>query len=505
MAEITEKTVEPDSKKTGNALDRFFKISERGSTIGTEIRGGLVNFFAMCYIIVLNPLILGTTPDSTGAYLGGGDQPNLGAIAAVTALVAGVLTILMGSVANFPMAMAAGLGLNALVAYTIVKIPGVTWADGMGLIVLEGILILILVVTKFRSAVFKAVPAPLKIAISVGIGLFIAFIGVVNSGLVQVPSMFDYYQSKQPGTPVQLGTNHAIDSLPLLVFVIGLALIILLTVKKVKGAMLIGIISATVIAVVIEYFAELGPKHGNGELLNDKGWNLNAPVLPDSFVQLPDLSVIGEVSLTGAIKEIGIVAALLWIFSLLLADFFDTMGTMVAVGGAAKLLDEEGNPPNSNRILIVDSLGAIAGGAAGVSSNTAYIESASGAGEGARTGFASVVTGVTFLVAAFFAPLVNLVPYEAATPALVFVGFLMVSQITGINWKDLEIALPAFLTIVLMPFTYSITTGIGAGFIFFVLIKLVLGKAKQIHPLMWVAAGMFVLYFTLGPIQNALS
>ncbi|WP_035833291.1 NCS2 family permease [Jonesia quinghaiensis] len=514
MANTSSKAATPKaSSGFSGFLDTYFQISERGSTVGREIRGGLVTFFAMSYIIILNPLILGLTPDSTGAYLGAelatGDPTTVGGglplIAATTALIAGILSIMMGAVAKFPIALAAGLGLNALVAYTIVKMPGMTWADGMGLVVLEGLVILVLVLTGFRTAVFRAVPAGLKTAISVGIGLFIAFIGLVNAGVVTTPAMFDYIPGNQPGTPVQLGTDKSIDSLPMLVFFLGLFAIVLLTARKVKGAMLWSILGATVLAVVLEQTLNIGAKNqGAGAGDNPTGWNLNAPAIPDSWFALPDFSLIGQFSLFGSFGKIGIVAVILLVFSLVLADFFDTMGTMVAVGGEAGLLDKEGNPPNIQSILVVDSLGAIAGGAGSVSSNTAFIESASGVGEGARTGLASIVTGLAFLAVTLFAPVVQLVPYEAATPALVFVGFLMMTQVTGIKWSDYEIALPAFLTMVIMPFTYSITDGIGAGFLFWTAIKLVKGKGRSVHPLMWVTTAMFVIYFALGPIQDAL-
>ena len=221
----------------------------------------------------------------------------------------------------------------------------------------------------------------------------------------------------------------------------------------------------------------------------------------ETLVEIPDFGLLGQFSLLGSFSKIGFVAAALLIFTLMLADFFDTMGTMVAIGAEAGLLDKDGNPPNSQRILLVDSVAAIAGGAASVSSNTSYIESASGVGEGARTGLASVATGVLFLLSTLLAPLVAIVPYEAATPALVIVGFLMMQQVKGISWDDLEIAIPAFLTIVLMPFTYSITAGIGAGFVTYVFIKIVLRKTHVIHPLMWLVAGLFVVYFALDPIK----
>ncbi len=234
------------------------------------------------------------------------------------------------------------------------------------------------------------------------------------------------------------------------------------------------------------------------------GWKLNVPQLPDSVVDWPDFSLLGQFSLFGSFEKIGAVAVILLVFSLLLADFFDTMGTMVAVGSEAGLVDKDGNIPKTRQILVVDSVAAIAGGAGGVSSNTGYVESAAGVGDGARTGLASVVTGVAFLLATLFAPLVEMVPSEAATPALVVVGFLMVMQVTGIDWKNMELAIPAFLTIIVMPFTFSITAGIGAGFITFVVIRIAVGKVRQVHPLMWIAAVLFVLYFVRGPLGDAL-
>lgn len=483
-------TTTDDAVRTTGPVDRFFKITERGSTVGTEIRGGLVTFFTMSYIIVLNPLILGFVQDGTGKYLGGGDEPNLALIAAATALIAGVLTILMGVVANFPIALAAGLGLNAVVAFTIATLPGMTWADAMGIVVLEGLIILVLVLTGFRTAVFRAVPMALKVAISVGIGLFIALIGFVNAGFVQPGA----------GTPLQLGAGGSLAGWPVAVFVVGLLLAIVLMVKKVRGGLLIAILGTTVLAVVVEAIAGIGPKGDD----NPTGWSLNAPSIPDSPVAVPDLSLLGQFSLFGSIGKIGVLSVALLVFAILLADFFDTMGTMVAVGGEAGLLDEDGNPEGTTQILIVDSIAAAAGGAAGVSSNTSYIESASGVGDGARTGLASVVTGVAFLLATFLSPLVEMVPSEAAAPVLVVVGFLMVVQVSGLDWKNYEIVIPAFLTMVLMPFTYSITVGIGAGFIAYVVIKIAVGKASKVHPLMWVASLLFIAYFTLGPIQEAL-
>ncbi len=478
-------------------LDRFFQITQRGSSTGREVRGGVVTFFTMAYIVVLNPLIIGTQADSTGGFLGGGDIGRAKLlVAAGTALIAGVMTILMGLVANYPLALATGLGLNAFVAFGIAKLPGMTWADAMGLVVLEGIVITVLVLTGFRTAVLRAVPPQLKTAISVGIGLFITIIGLVDAGIVRKPA---------GPVPVELGIGGFLSGWPTLVFLLGLLAIIGMLVLKVKGAILYGIIGGTVLAILLETVIKIGSQFdATGKLVNPAGWGLNVPKLPSQIVDVPNFGLLGQFSLLGSFSKIGIVAALLLVFTLMLADFFDTMGTMVAIGAEAGLLDENGNPPNSERILLVDSLGAIAGGAGSVSSNTAYIESAAGVGEGARTGLASVVTGVLFLCATFLAPLVAIVPYEAATPALVVVGFLMMQQVKGIAWDDLEIAIPAFLTIVLMPFTYSITVGIGAGFVTYVFIKLIRGKSSVIHPLMWLVAALFVIYFAIDPIKSVL-
>jgi AGZA family xanthine/uracil permease-like MFS transporter len=484
----------PQASTRASTLERFFRISERGSTVEREIRGGVVTFFTMAYIIVLNPLILGFAKDADGKFLGGGSSPNLTAIAAGTALVAGVMTILMGVVANYPLALATGLGLNAFLAFAVAS--QMTWADAMGLIVLEGLVILVLVLTGFRTAVFHAVPAQLKVAISVGIGLFIALIGFVDAGWVRrIPD------AANTTVPVQLGPSGSLAGWPALVFAFGLVLVVALWVRQVRGAILISIIITTVVAIVVEAIGGFGP----GGAKNPTGWSLNVPKWPDKIVDTPKFDTLFHFSLFGSFESAGVVTALLLVFTLMLADFFDTMGTMTAIGAEAGLLDEDGIPPKAEQILVIDSIAAAAGGVAGVSSNTSYIESASGVGEGARTGLASVVTGVLFLLSMVLAPLVAIIPSEAAVPALVLVGFLMMQQVKGIDWDDLEIAIPAFLTIVLMPFTYSITVGIGAGFIAYVVIKLVRGKVAEIHPLMWVVAALFVLYFAIHPVTNWLT
>ena len=472
-------------------LDSFFKISERGSTVAREIRGGFVTFFTMAYIVALNPLIIGLAKDGDGKYLGGsGDHPNLAMVAAMTALMAGLLTILMGTVANFPLALATGLGLNTFVAIGIAS--KMTWADAMGLVIIEGIIIVILVLTGVRAAVFRAVPAQLKIAIAVGIGLFITLIGLVDSGFVR--------RTGSGPVPVQLGDNGNLVGWPIVVFAFGLFLMVALVVRKVKGALLIGIITTTVLAVIVEKAFKIGPNF-DGKNVNPKGWGLNVPSIPTKIFAKPDFSLFGHIDLTGAFNRVTFVTAILLIFSLLLSDFFDNVGTVTAIATEGGLIDAEGNIPNIDRILLIDGIAAVGGGVGNVSSNTSYIESASGVGEGARTGLASVVTGILFLLTTFLAPLVAVIPYEAATPALIIVGFLMMTQIKNIDWQDYGIAIPAFLTIILMPFTYSISVGIGAGFVSYVLVRVVQGRAKEVHALLYVVAALFTIYFLQSPIN----
>ncbi|OLF09335.1 MFS transporter [Actinophytocola xinjiangensis] len=476
-------------------LDRFFKISERGSTTATEIRGGLVTFVTMAYIIVLNPLIIGsfsadpndpsTHDDKFGAIL------PMGQVAAVTALVAGVMTILFGLVANYPFALATGLGINAFVAVTIA--PQMSWPAAMGLVLVNGVVVLILVVTGVRTMVFNAVPPSLKSAIAVGIGLFITLIGLVDAGFVRrVPDVAN------TTVPVGLGINGSIASWPTLVFVLGLLLTGILVAKRVKGAILIGVLGSTVIAIIVESIVDAGPSMGT----NPKGWNLGYPAVPDDVVGTPDLSLVGAFNFDAWV-QVPVITAVLLVFTLVLTDFFDTIGTMTGLGKEGRLLRQDGTLPGVGKALFVDGVGAVAGGAASSSSNTVYVESAAGIAEGARTGLANVVTGLLFIAAMFFTPLYEAVPVEAAAPALVIVGVLMMAQIKEIDFDDFTVALPAFLTIVVMPFTYSIANGIGAGFVSYVVLRAVTGRLRGIHPLLWIVAALFVVYFAIGPIRAA--
>ncbi|HEY2206761.1 MAG TPA: NCS2 family permease [Pseudonocardia sp.] len=483
-----------DGGGSGALLERLFAVSTRGSSASREVRGGIVTFVTMSYIVVLNPLILGsvdaTAPNAKRDVLGA--ILPVSQVAAVTALVAGVMTLLFGLVANYPFAIAAGLGINTLVAVTIA--PQVTWPEAMGLVLVDGVIIVILVATGFRTAVFNAVPAELKAAIAVGIGLFIAFIGMVDSGFVRrLPD------AANTTVPVGLGINGSIASWPTFVFVVGLLLTGVLVVRRVRAAILIGVLASTVLAIVVEAIAHVGPSNGT----NPKGWALGYPSLPEHIVGLPDLSLVGDVSL-GAFVRLPALAATLLVFTLVLANFFDAMGTMTGLGQQAGLMDSRGQLPRVGRALFVEGLGAVAGGAASSSSNTVFVESASGIAEGARTGLANVVTGLLFLAAMFFTPLYEVVPVEAAAPALVVVGALMVRQVKEIDFTDFGIGLPAFLTIVVMPFTYSIANGIGAGFVSYALLQAAGGRGRAVHPLMWVVAVAFVAYFAVGPIQSVL-
>lgn len=502
----------PDPSAT-SGLDRWFEITKRGSNTGREVRGGLVTFFTMAYILALNPIIIGAATDKRGLLLSGqpkfldaaGKNIDWAAVhhsqlmvAAATALIAGIMTIFMGVWGRYPLAIATGLGLNALLAYSIA--PTMTWPQAMGLVVWEGVLILILVLSGVRQAIFRAVPPALRTGISVGIGLFITFVGLMDAGVVRKPA---------GAPPVELGIDGSLKGWPIAVCVLGFLILVTLYVKKVRGAMLLAIVITTVIAWIVNAIFKVGPMYlADGSIKKD-AWMLNVPALPKaSDFGWPNLGLLGKVDLFGGFAPNGhfslqvFLGLILIVFSLMLADFFDTMGTVVAVGAEGDLLDESGNPPRTQQILLVDSIAAMAGGVGSVSSNTSYIESAAGVGEGARTGLASVVTGGAFLLSLFLAPLVNMVPSEAAAPALFFVGFLMMSQVTHVDWDDPEDGIPAFLTLALMPFTYSITAGIGAGFISYTLIKLVRGKGRAVHPLMYLVAGLFVIYFAQGAIVS---
>jgi adenine/guanine/hypoxanthine permease len=489
----TESNVRSDPRGTPprSGLDAFFHISERGSSIEREIRGGLATFFTMAYIVVLNPLILGSAQDVDDQRL------PLGALTTSTCLVAAVMTLLMGVYGRYPFAIAAGLGLNAVVAFQLAAV--MSWPAAMGIVVLEGLVITLLVLTGLREWVMHIIPLALKQSISVGIGLFIAFIGFVDAGFVRrIPD------AANTTVPVQLGVGNRLIGWPTVVFVFGLLLTIALMVRRVRAAILLGIVVTAIFAIALNAIVDVGPRIDAAGNVNPAGWALTVPSVPEGIVGSPDFSLLGAFSLGGSFAQVGVIVAVLFIFTLMLSDFFDTMGTVIGVAGQGGLLDREGRLPGVGRVLLVDSVAAAAGGAASASSNTTYIESAAGVGEGARTGLASVITALLFLVALFLTPLVEVVPQEAAAPALVVVGFLLMRQVADIDWGDLDVAIPAFLTIVLMPFTFSITNGIGAGFVAYVLIKAFRGRWREPGLLLWIIAFLFVIYFAIDPVQRLL-
>ncbi len=443
-------------------MDSFFKLTERGTSVGTEIRAGITTFLVMAYIIFLNPAILSNMFPA--------DSPEqaafIPAASAATALLAGVLTIAMGLVSNYPIALAAGLGINAIVAFSLVLGLGLSPAGAMGVIVLEGLIVLVLVLVGLREAIMNAVPLALKRAIGVGIGLFILFIGFVDAGLIgQGTPVVQFIFPVEPGAWIA---------------VLGLLLTVVLFVLKVRAALLISIVVMSVIAFIFGITS-----------------------VPENLSFVPDFSTLGQFDVA-EVWQIGVLAAALTVFAIMLTDFFDTMGTATAITEQARLTTPDGKVPGIGRVLLVDSVAAAAGGAAGISSNTSYIESAAGVAEGGRTGLTAVVTGVLFLLAVFVTPLAPMVPFVATGPVLIVVGYLMATLIKDIDFGDVEEGFPALLGIVLMPLTYNITVGIGAAFVTWVLIKVVRGRFAAIHPLMWVVTLAFVIYFAQSWLNTLL-
>lgn len=451
-------------------LDRLFELSERETTVGREVRGGVTTFMAMAYIILLNPIILGGARDVTGARL------DIGQLTTATALAAAVSTLLMAFIGNAPFGVAAGLGLNAVVAYQAA--PHMTWAQAMGLVVLEGLVIILLAVSGLRRLIMDSIPLALKHAISVGIGMFITLIGLVDAGFV----------SGTGATPLQLGAVGHLVGWPVAVFCFGLLLMIILFVRKTPGAILLSIVITAVVAIVVNAVATIDPKQ----------WGVVVPNVPKALISPPDFALIGDVDLFGGFVTAGVVTASVVLFTLVLSGFFDAMGTIIGVADEASLVDAQGRVPRLGAILTVDGAAGVIGGVCSASANTVFVESAAGVGEGARTGLASVATGGLLGLTMLFTPLAEVVPAAAAAPALVVVGALMMTQSRNVPWENLELAVPAFLTIALMPFTYSITNGVGAGVIAYTVIKAARGKFSEIPWLLWVVSLVFLAYFAIS-------
>ncbi|HEY8549551.1 MAG TPA: NCS2 family permease [Vicinamibacterales bacterium] len=436
-------------------IERVFALQARGTTVAREVRASLATFLTMAYILVANPAIL------TGAGI-----PFEAAVAA-TALTAGLCCLLMGLGANFPLALAPGMGLNAFVAYQLTPALG-SWQAAMGLVVIDGLVVLALVLLGLREAVMRAIPLELRRAIAVGIGLFIAFLGLVNARLVVVPASTVAVLGGNPQATLPPVTHGAFTAAEPLVAIVGVLVTAWLLVRRVGGAVLIGIGAAALAAFL-----------------------LGLAVWPASIAGAPRFDTLFQADVATASH----VRHLPLLFSIVLVDFFDTIGTVTAVGDAAHLSDAEGRVPRLRRILAIDALSATIGGAMGASSATAYIESSAGVAEGARTGLHTVCVGVLFLLAILLAPLLAMVPPAAAASALIVTGFLMCQQITRIDFAALETAIPAFLVILLVPLTYSISHGIGAGFVAYVVIRLLNGRWREIHPLMAASAIAFTIYF----------
>ncbi|WP_058045812.1 NCS2 family permease [Streptomyces roseifaciens] len=471
----------PPSQPKG-ALDRYFRITERGSSVSRELRGGLATFFAMAYIVVLNPIILGAGQDKFGHQL---DNAQL---VTATALMAGLSTVLMGVIGNVPIACAAGLGINAVVSLQLA--PKMSWPDAMGMVVLAGLVLMVLVASGLRQRVMDAIPGGLRRAIAIGIGLFISLIGLVDSGFVTRNP-----DAAHTTVPLGLGQGGQLQGWPVLVFVAGLALTFILVVRKTRGAILIGIVAMTLVAILINSIAKIP----------GASWGLSVPQVPDKIVGAPDFGLIGDISLFGGFQEVGLLTGCLFVFTVLLSGFFDAMGTIIGVGEEAGLTDENGQLPNMGKILMVDGVAVAAGGLGSASANTCFVESTAGVGEGARTGLANLMTGGLFLLALVFTPLATVVPSQAATPALLVVGFLiMAANVKEIDWSDFTIAVPAFLTIIAMPFTYSITNGIGIGVLAFILLRIADRRGREIPWLLNVVGLCFLVYFFLDPIEQML-
>jgi AGZA family xanthine/uracil permease-like MFS transporter len=481
---MTQQSLEPESvaEDAGDGtripagrswLDRYFHISRRGSTVAREVRGGVTTFMAMAYILLLNPLIL-SGEDAAG------DTLATRALITATAFAAAFTTLLMGFVGKVPLALAAGLSVSGVLASQVA--PEMTWPQAMGMCVMYGVVIMLLVVTGLREMIMNAIPLALKHGITMGIGLFIAIIGFYKAGFVHQGTA---------GTPLVLGPAGELAGWPVLLFCGTLLLIFMLQARDVPGAILIGIVTGTVVAAALNAAGVIDPEQ----------WANGAPELHGSAVSMPDFALFGQVEF-GGWGEVGAMTVGMIVFTLVLAGFFDAMATIIGVGTEAKLADDKGRMPGLSKALFIDGAGGAIGGVAGGSGQTVFIESATGVGEGARTGLASVVTGTFFAACLFFTPLTAIVPQEIASAALVVIGAMMLMNARHVDWADRATAIPVFLTVVLMPFTYTITTGVAAGVIAYTAIKVAQGRAREIGAFMWVLSVVFVVYFALNPIES---
>ena len=450
-------------------LEKLFKLKENNTNVRTEVIGGITTFMTMAYILAVNPTILSASGMDKNAIL------------MATAIAAFIGTMVMAFLANYPFALAPGLGLNAYFAYTVCGKMGYSWQIALLAVFAEGIIFIVLSLTNVREAIFNAIPKTLKVGVSVGIGLFIAFIGLQGGHLI-------VNDDSTLVTIVDFTENFHTTGICALLCVIGLFIIAILHTKNVKGSILIGIIATWVLGMICQAAGIYVVDAENGFYSLFPSWS--------SF----DLTSIGETfgqCFKADVSAINALDFIVIIFAFLFVDMFDTLGTLIGVANKADMLDKDGKLPNIKQALLADAIATSAGAVLGTSTTTTFVESSSGVAEGARTGLASVVTGFLFLIAIFLSPVFVAIPGFATAPALIFVGFLMVSAVADIDFKDPTEAIPAYLCLIAMPLAYSISEGIAIGVISYVVINVVCGKAKKVTPLMYVLAVLFVLKYIL--------
>lgn len=449
-------------------MENFFKLKEHGTDVKTEVIAGLTTFMTMAYILAVNPSILGATGMDTGA------------IFTATALASAIGSFCMALFANLPFVLSAGMGLNAYFAYTVVLGMGYSWEVALTAVFVEGIIFIILSLTNVREAIFNAIPASLKVAVSVGIGLFITFIGLQNAHIVvdgsTLVGLFSFNGSVKAGT-------FQSEGITVVLALIGLLITAFLVIKNVKGNILLGILITWVLGIICQLTGLYVPNAEAGFYSLIPSGIISAPasVAPTLFKM--DFSAIASLNFVVVI------------FAFLFVDIFDTLGTLIGCATKANMLDKEGKLPGIKGALMADAVGTTVGACLGTSTITTFVESSSGIAEGGRTGLTSIVSGLLFILALFFSPIFLAIPSFATAPALIVVGFFMMQSVAKINWSDMLEAIPAFICIFAMPFMYSISEGISFGVISFVVLNAVAGKAKKITPLMWVLAVLFILKY----------
>ncbi|MFU0800761.1 MAG: NCS2 family permease [Xylanivirga thermophila] len=463
-------------------IEKFFKLKENNTDVKTEIIAGITTFFTMAYIIFVNPDILSQT------------GMDFNSVMIATCISATIGTLLIGLMSNYPFAQAPGMGLNAFFTFSVVFGLGYTWQQALAAVFISGIVFLLITISGIRQTVVEAIPLSLKNAISAGIGFFIAFVGFNNAGIIHVNQgpiidIINATDKLDKGAMIGAVNNAGSQVLEfgnfadpaVLLAVIGLVITGILMVKQVKGALFIGILATTIIGIPM------------GVTNLDVDFSMKSITLKETFMKM---DFAGLVSGKGGVLN-SIISVVTVVLSFFIVDMFDTMGTLIGTANKAGFLDKDGNLPRGNKAMLADAIATCAGAVLGTSTVTTFVESSAGVSEGGRTGLTSVVVSILFLLAIFLAPVAGIIPGAATAPALIIVGVLMMSSLKNINFDDFEEALPAFVTMVLMPYSYSIANGIAAGFIFYAIVKLVKGKAKEVHPVMYIFVGLFILRYLL--------